>query len=60
MEGFVFAPRLLPKPSHPHGIQGLDLEKIDKAKVGVIWGSGVGGLETFHATSLRSFIKEYK
>ncbi len=26
---------------------GLDLEKIDKAKVGVIWGSGVGGLETF-------------
>ena len=26
---------------------GLDLEKIDNAKVGVIWGSGVGGLETF-------------
>lgn len=26
---------------------GLDLEKIDKARVGVIWGSGIGGLETF-------------
>jgi len=26
---------------------GLDLEKVDKARVGVIWGSGIGGLETF-------------
>ena len=26
---------------------GLDLEKIDNARVGVIWGSGIGGLETF-------------
>ena len=26
---------------------GLELEKIDKSRVGVIWGSGVGGLETF-------------
>ena len=26
---------------------GLDLEKIDKLRVGVIWGSGIGGLETF-------------
>lgn len=26
---------------------GLDLKKIDKARVGVIWGSGIGGLETF-------------
>lgn len=26
---------------------GLDLEVIDKSKVGVIWGSGIGGLETF-------------
>lgn len=25
----------------------LDLEKIDKDRVGVIWGAGVGGLETF-------------
>ena len=25
----------------------LDLEKIDKNRVGVIWGAGVGGLETF-------------
>ncbi|MDP6922111.1 MAG: beta-ketoacyl-ACP synthase II [Lutibacter sp.] len=26
---------------------GLDLEKIDKDRIGVIWGAGVGGLETF-------------
>jgi len=26
---------------------GLDLEKIDKNKTGVIWGSGIGGLKTF-------------
>jgi 3-oxoacyl-[acyl-carrier-protein] synthase II len=26
---------------------GLDLEAIDKNKVGVIWGSGIGGLKTF-------------
>lgn len=26
---------------------GLELQKIDKSRVGVIWGSGVGGLETF-------------
>lgn len=26
---------------------GLDLEKIDTNKAGVIWGSGIGGLETF-------------
>ena len=26
---------------------GIDLEKIDKLRVGVIWGSGIGGLETF-------------
>ena len=25
----------------------LDLEKIDKLRVGVIWGAGIGGLETF-------------
>ncbi|PCI34890.1 MAG: beta-ketoacyl-[acyl-carrier-protein] synthase II [Flavobacteriaceae bacterium] len=25
----------------------LDLEKVDKDRVGVIWGAGVGGLETF-------------
>jgi 3-oxoacyl-[acyl-carrier-protein] synthase II len=27
---------------------GLDLEKIDKERVGVIWGSGNGGITTFH------------
>lgn len=26
---------------------GLDLEKIDKDEVGVIWGAGIGGLDTF-------------
>ena len=26
---------------------GLNLEKLDKDRVGVIWGSGIGGLETF-------------
>jgi len=26
---------------------GLDLEKLDLAKAGVIWGSGIGGLKTF-------------
>lgn len=25
----------------------LDLEKVDKKRVGVIWGAGIGGLETF-------------
>lgn len=26
---------------------GLDLEKINKSKIGVIWGSGIGGLTSF-------------
>jgi 3-oxoacyl-[acyl-carrier-protein] synthase II len=26
---------------------GLDLEKVNKDRVGVIWGSGIGGLQTF-------------
>lgn len=26
---------------------GIDLEKIDKDRVGVIWGAGIGGLDTF-------------
>ncbi len=26
---------------------GLDLNKVDKFRVGVIWGAGIGGLETF-------------
>lgn len=26
---------------------GLDIEKIDKNRAGVIWGSGIGGIETF-------------
>lgn len=27
---------------------GIDLEKVDKDRIGVIWGSGIGGLQTFH------------
>lgn len=26
---------------------GLDIEKVDKDRVGVIWGAGIGGLQTF-------------
>ena len=29
------------------GDAGIDLEKIDLDRVGVVWGSGIGGLETF-------------
>ncbi len=31
---------------------GLDLEKINKSRVGVIWGSGIGGLTSFFAESV--------
>ncbi|MDX1285594.1 MAG: beta-ketoacyl-[acyl-carrier-protein] synthase II, partial [Draconibacterium sp.] len=27
---------------------GLDFEKVDGDRVGVIWGAGIGGLQTFH------------
>ncbi len=27
---------------------GINLDKIDKSRAGVIWGSGIGGLRTFH------------
>lgn len=30
---------------------GLDLEKIEKSRVGVIWGSGIGGLTSFFGES---------
>jgi 3-oxoacyl-[acyl-carrier-protein] synthase II len=33
---------------------GLDLEKINKDRVGVIWASGIGGLDTFYES-----IKQY-
>ncbi|WP_319592175.1 beta-ketoacyl-ACP synthase II [uncultured Draconibacterium sp.] len=29
----------------------LDLEKVDGDRVGVIWGAGIGGLDTFHQES---------
>ena len=31
---------------------GLDLEKVDKDRVGVIWASGIGGLTTFQSEML--------
>ena len=31
---------------------GLDLDAVDKSKVGVIWGSGIGGVETFQNEGL--------
>jgi len=34
----------------------LNIEGIDKDKVGVIWASGIGGLETFH-NEVESFVK---
>jgi 3-oxoacyl-[acyl-carrier-protein] synthase II len=33
----------------------LDLEKVDKDRVGVIWASGIGGLDTFY-DSIRQFV----
>ncbi len=34
---------------------GLDLEKIDKDRTGVIWASGIGGLETFFL-AIKSYV----
>ncbi|MCL4165287.1 UNVERIFIED_CONTAM: hypothetical protein GTU68_064839, partial [Idotea baltica] len=31
---------------------GFDMEKVDKNKIGVIWGSGIGGLKTFEEEML--------
>ena len=31
---------------------GLDLDSVDKFRVGVIWGAGIGGLETFQTEVL--------
>ena len=35
---------------------GLDLEKTDLESVGVIWGSGIGGLETFYE-EVKSYVE---
>jgi 3-oxoacyl-[acyl-carrier-protein] synthase II len=35
---------------------GLDLEKVDKDRVGVIWASGIGGLETFYK-AIRDYVE---
>ncbi len=35
---------------------GISLDKVDKDRVGVIWASGIGGLETFYH-SIRSFVE---
>jgi len=34
---------------------GLNLEKVDKDRVGVIWASGIGGLETFYL-AIKSYV----
>jgi 3-oxoacyl-[acyl-carrier-protein] synthase II len=35
---------------------GIDLKTINKDRVGVIWSSGIGGLDTFH-NQIRGFVK---
>jgi 3-oxoacyl-[acyl-carrier-protein] synthase II len=35
---------------------GLNLEKIDKDRVGVIWASGIGGLDTFY-NAIKGFVE---
>ena len=34
---------------------GLDLVKTDKSRIGVIWGSGIGGLDTFY-NSIKQYV----
>src|SRR5512133_3159488 len=34
---------------------GLNLEKVDKDRVGVIWASGIGGIETFYQ-AIKSYV----
>jgi 3-oxoacyl-[acyl-carrier-protein] synthase II len=36
---------------------GIDLEKVDGDRVGVIWGAGIGGLQTFHQ-EVRAFSED--
>src|SRR5512133_1166494 len=35
---------------------GLELEKVDKDRVGVIWASGIGGIETFYL-AIKDYLK---
>jgi 3-oxoacyl-[acyl-carrier-protein] synthase II len=35
---------------------GIELDKIDKSKIGVIWASGIGGIETFYL-AIKSYIE---
>ncbi|MCX6286932.1 MAG: beta-ketoacyl-ACP synthase II [Bacteroidetes bacterium] len=35
---------------------GMDLDKVDKERVGVIWSSGIGGLDTFYQ-EVSAFVK---
>jgi len=35
---------------------GLELDKLDKDRVGVIWASGIGGLDTFYQ-AIKSFVE---
>ena len=36
---------------------GLELDRIDKDRVGVIWASGIGGLDTFYK-AIKSFVED--
>lgn len=38
---------------------GLDLDKIDHDRIGVIWGSGIGGFEAYY-NEIQSFVKGNK
>ncbi len=42
-----FAQYALVSSDEAIGDSGLDLDQLDKFRVGVIWGAGIGGLETF-------------
>jgi 3-oxoacyl-[acyl-carrier-protein] synthase II len=39
---------------------GFDFETLDKDRAGVIWGSGIGGLETFQIEMLNFAARWYK
>jgi signal transduction histidine kinase len=39
---------------------GIDLDTVDKFRVGVIWGAGIGGIETFQNELIQSIINIVK
>jgi 3-oxoacyl-[acyl-carrier-protein] synthase II len=38
---------------------GFNLDTLDKDRAGVIWGSGIGGLETFQIEMLNFFSRRW-